>query len=508
MYSPESAASGSCETAAQRRDTPDDCSDHVPTTANSETPIAAKPASPACTERPASAPSARASAAGPDTITLIRTKKGRVLTVEGSRLKKNLLGAVGFLELANAGDFAANVWNTIPIPVYAVVFMAIGGTVAAIMSIFAFRDARASWHNARFLWRQRQFLHEERARRLANEKGDDAGDGAAPREKKCGVRDIDVLLDVSYREMGSEVINRWGMDVLMGSGAIMIAAGTFMAIDGANRKVWYASNLLSGYLGNTPITVFGLINSSWTFYIWRTAHHHKANAAMALRSSPALGRMRRRLWNVEVYAVMNGMATLMGGVGSMITATRWWGYIILIPVIISSMFCNVWWRKRVGYDRPFLSGGSLDGISTRELVDMLDFAVRAQHEIRRRTAAPLDGLIVNAGSLAPVVNFLIENDLLEAYCLCLAKDAKLLAVLFDPQATGLTITAAELLAVPEPYHPAMIQIAQDCVAKVGLRHFQHREWYIAEILGSHLCMGDLALYAEEEEDSSNEMQTL
>lgn len=45
-------------------------------------------------------------------------------------LRNSLLAMVGFLEAANASDFAANVWNQWPAPMFAMVLMGIGGVVA------------------------------------------------------------------------------------------------------------------------------------------------------------------------------------------------------------------------------------------------------------------------------------------------------------------------------------------------------------------------------------------
>src|SRR5690348_13388435 len=64
-----------------------------------------------------------------------------------TRLRNSLLAAVGFFELANAGDFAANVWNQVPAPKYAIALMAVGGAMALFMTYFAYRDARLSWLN-------------------------------------------------------------------------------------------------------------------------------------------------------------------------------------------------------------------------------------------------------------------------------------------------------------------------------------------------------------------------
>ena len=50
--------------------------------------------------------------------TFVRQKNGWI-PKEQYRLKNSLLAGVGLLELGNAGDFAANVWNQNPIPHFA-----------------------------------------------------------------------------------------------------------------------------------------------------------------------------------------------------------------------------------------------------------------------------------------------------------------------------------------------------------------------------------------------------
>ncbi|KAK7431288.1 hypothetical protein QQZ08_002059 [Neonectria magnoliae] len=253
---------------------------------------------------------------------------------QGLRFEHNLHWAVGLLELANSGDFAANIWNDTPVPVYAIVFMAVGGTAAAVLSVFALRDAGKAWHNIKFLRNQRRLSREHKTKQL--------NDGRL-------VHQANVLLDIATRELYTEVINRWGMNILMGGGAVLISVGTFLAIGGANPKVWLASNILSGYLGNAPIALYGIVNFVWAIIVCRKKQSHRIEAENKLKGTVAVLLLKRYCFNVQLYFAINGTASMVGGVGSMLTATRWWAYVILIPVIISAFFCNYWWRKRVGY---------------------------------------------------------------------------------------------------------------------------------------------------------------
>jgi len=72
---------------------------------------------------------------GCDPIAFIR-RKNRWTQKEQYRLKNSLLAGAGLLELANAGDFAANVWNTIPVPRFAMVLSTLLLNPALLLSAF------------------------------------------------------------------------------------------------------------------------------------------------------------------------------------------------------------------------------------------------------------------------------------------------------------------------------------------------------------------------------------
>lgn len=426
-----------------------------------------------------------------DTLTVVKHGRNKFAPAEQTRLRNSLLGIVGFLELANAGDFSANVWNEVPVPTHAVVLMAIGGTFALMMSVFAFRDALLSWPNVCMLREERRRLRHERAERLKEEDG-----------SRKQTRDLDVLLDVTKRELGIETINRFGLDLLMGSGAVMIGVGTFMAIGGANKKVWFASNLLSGYVGNAPLALYALINSAWACYICIRAGQHRAAAAASLgrkqkqgqgtgmgeKGHPVWAALRRRVRNVQIYTAMTGVASILGGVGSMMTATLWYGYVILIPVIVSSVLCNVWWRYGLGYDRPLFHDDARD-MSAASLTSEMEHVALAQDAFRRDPATAGAELGADLESLESVLEFIVANDLFEDFCLRLLGDKELAPGLFPVDRADFTIEAAGLLEAARK-QPAgrVLDAAKKCVREDGLRRFKSRERYLAEALMTCLYM--------------------
>ncbi|KPM40759.1 hypothetical protein AK830_g5824 [Neonectria ditissima] len=407
-------------------------------------------------------------APGLDQVTLSKGRR-RWSYPQGLRLEHNLHWAVGLLELANAGDFAANIWNDTPVPVYAIVFMAIGGTAAAVLSVFALRDAGKAWHNVRFLRNQRQLFREHKDKRL---------EGGQP------VQQLNVLLDITTRELYTEFINRWGMDILMGGGAVLISIGTFLAIGGANPKVWLASNILSGYLGNAPIALYGLVNFAWAMFVWRKKQSHRIAAKNRLKGTVAMLQVKRYCFDVHLYFAINGTAALIGGVGSMLTATRWWAYVILIPVIISSFFCNFWWRKRVGYDRPCLDLPA--GMDTNGLILALEFAAETRRVMEKYPSDALRHLVPDPSSLPQTLASLVEHGLFEAFAVKLVEDSHLFRIVCSPGTTRVEITVPGLLALPDPHQIAVLNLVGQFLRDEGPGHFQHRERFIAEVLGTYL----------------------
>ncbi|KAK7714667.1 hypothetical protein SLS63_011641 [Diaporthe eres] len=424
-----------------------------------------------------------------DTLPVVKRGRANFAPAKQTRLKNSLLGIVGFLELANAGDFAANVWNEVPVPTHAVVLMAVGGTFALVMSVFAFRDALLSWPNVCLLREQRRSLRRERAERLKEEDGS--------RKQQQQTHDLDVLLDVTWRELGTEAINRFGLDLLLGAGAVMIGVGTLMAIGGADRKVWFASNLLSGYVGNTPLALYALVNCAWACYVCTRAGQHRAAAAASLQRKhktgeqdhPAWAAVQRRARNVQLFAVITSVASILGGVGSMMTATMWYGYVILIPVIVSSVLCNVWWRYGLGYDRPLFSDEAQDNMSAASLMLEMEYVARAQDAFRRDPATAAGELHADLESLESVLGFIVANDLFEDFCLRVLRDKELASVLFPVDRASFDIEAAGLLeAAREQHADRVLSAAKKCVRQDGLRRFQSRERYLAEALMTCLYM--------------------
>ena len=297
-----------------------------------------------------------------DQVPLVR-RRGRFSLLHQQQFKNSLLASVGYLELANAGDFAANVWNTIPVPTFAAVLMGLGGTFALGMTLVAVQDFRLSCRNVKLLREERRHLQRLR---IYHSKHAEL------------TRLIDSRLGVGVREIGTEVVDRISMDLLMGSGSILVGVGTLMAIGGANHYVYQASNLLSGYIGNALAALFGLVNTIWSVYLIHRFRLHDKAVLSREPSDDIRRRLRTRFRRFQWHAIINSINGLVAGAASMVTATRWWGYVVLIPCIISLILCNYFWRKKLGYDRPVLDHVSVAKLQLSPLLEDLEYAIAMQ----------------------------------------------------------------------------------------------------------------------------------
>ncbi|KAI2678743.1 hypothetical protein CBS147317_2558 [Penicillium roqueforti] len=401
-------------------------------------------------------------------VVLVR-RRGRFRLLHQQQFKNSLLASVGYLELANAGDFAANVWNQTPVPKFAAVLMGIGGTLALGMVLVAIHDFRLSWINVKLLRAER--AHLQRLRKYHCKNAELA-------------RLIDSRLGVGVREIGTEVIDRIVMDVLMGFGSLLVGVGTLMAIGGANPHVFKASNLLSGYIGNGLAAVFGLFNAIWSGYLFHRFHVYNSAVFAREPSDDIRRRLHTRFRGFQWHAIVNGLNGLVAGAASMVTAERWWGYVVLIPCIISLILCNYFWRKQLGYDRPLFGHTSPTELP---LIEDLQYVIVMQRALADLEHS-LPQAIIHPGSLDSILHFIVRENMLEKYCESLARDKTthhLLASFpsLNTSPDQITVSLDTLFRLPPIHLELILEHAKRFLQTTGVRVFTYRERHLLELLG-------------------------
>lgn len=392
----------------------------------------------------------------PKTVTLKRSRRGRYRAVGHAALKNNLLAGVGFLELANAGDFAANVWNEIPVPRHAMILMAIGGPIALMMSLVAVRDFYLSSKNVLLLYAERQALL------------------SLPTDGKTAA-----VLGVNTRELGTESIDRMFMDLLMGFGALLVGIGTIMAIWGADHRVFLASNLLSGFVGNGFAAVFGLVNACWSGYL---VYRFQARYS-ACQSDPAVQtvrpKLRQRVRRFQWHAGVNGVNGLVAGMASMVTARMWWGYVVLIPTIIAMIAGNLFWRAKLGYDRPLMINADITAEEKEGGEDAVGDALDCLASIEAAQSRLPD--LAETGTSHAILAFLEDKQMLEYFLVWIARhwpDHRFFAA-----SETVDLSRDDLENGTQDEISRMEQECRQFLHDQAGRLLKHRERYLLELVG-------------------------
>ncbi|KAK0747353.1 hypothetical protein B0T21DRAFT_405989 [Apiosordaria backusii] len=451
-----------------------------------------------------------------------------------AKLRNNMLPALGFVELANAGDVAANVYNSTPIPITIVLCMVAGGTACFSLLFFLIFDAKRSWKNIcglreerRFLQNQQQPVDEQQdlEKGSADSKlahtfsGSDTSDssedekhyekGGSPNGNDDAARNwartIQCFLHINTQDLRSEIVYRFGMDIIIGVGVLMVSAGTWMATQGEDPYLFDLSNLLTGFLGNSPLALYAVVNMLWALYLDHTQRIKSRIVASSLFTDfpPGVTYTGDRLAEMistranylHIHVLLNGLPGLIAGAMSLATATQWWAYVVLIPCIVNSVMANRLWRHKIGYDRPFLTNIKLQPIKRDEILESLLLV-----DSRRRNLAATRWAAITM-PFCPLLQYIVEFSLFEQFCLrLLRKNPEMTRRYFQGDfekgdggtTTTVTIDAYQVLKLAE-YQPctrdALVQAARDTIWFDAKRGLESRERWLVEILECYLVLG-------------------
>lgn len=417
-------------------------------------------------------------------LELYQTPSGRLKPARQARLRNNLLASVGFLELANAGDFAANVFNETTVPRYALALMVVGALMSLSMIYFAVKDARLSYGNLRALREERNYLR--RQRELYR------GDSNMLQTVEC-------FMDMNTRESGTEMVDRIGMDILLGLSSLLVGVGTFMAMDGDHdSSLYYASNLMTGYVGNTPCAIFGVANIIWSSYVWKRARKQQRAAMNYVKDSTRMSQMlRNRTSSLQMHAALNGVTGVVAGAAAMVTATMWWGYVVLIPCIVTSGLVNIFWRRRLGYERPLVTH-HITSIDQDIVVEALRFADACRRRVmygkETDSKDAFMTLVQDPSSILSALEVIQKTNLFEEFCVRILKDEDLYRRLFESsgnQPGEIPIVDWDRLVASEDEQltQKLLNMAKDLINEAALKFYIYQERHLLELLGCYMCRG-------------------
>jgi hypothetical protein len=181
---------------------------------------------------------------------------------------------------------------------------------------------------------------------------------------------------------------------------------------------------------------------------------------------------------------------LVAGVAGMITFKYWWAYVILIPCIVASLFANLYYRMRIGYDR-YLMTNMPEALSaphnlSLELMDAHIFCVRL-----RQRALPTQ--ITALGNLEKpdmtVASTLLEsNRLFPLFCEWLFnKDERIGQRVFSSEDhPDQVVITGQNFAHADVDWGRFCSLFKDFLLDCGPRHFEGRRRYLLELMAYDL----------------------
>lgn len=369
---------------------------------------------------------------------------------------------------------------------YALVFMVLGGIAAFGMIYFSIRDGRLSIVNLRALRQERAYLREQLARHRE-----------IPGNANM-VRTIECFLDMNTRETGTELVDRIGMDTLLGTSSLLVGVGTLMATEGDHSSaVFSASNWFSGYIGNIPCAIYGVANLLWSSYVWARARKQQRAALNYVKGSTRISQMlRNRTSSIQMHAALNGITGIVAGMAALVTATMWWGYVVLAPCVVTSGLVNVFWRRCVGYERPLVLH-SITSIDQDIVLEALQHASSCRERIQRGQMAELmdafTTMVSNPDSLDCAVEVIRKNNMMEEFCRRLLQDKDVSPTLHSSYEVKNGVPAVDwpqLLATGDGlWQEIFLRVAKGTINELALKSFIYQERHLLEVLGCYMCRG-------------------
>jgi hypothetical protein len=246
--------------------------------------------------------------------------------------------------------------------------------------------------------------------------------------------------------------------------------------------------------------VFGLVNAIWSGYLLHRFHVHDGATFAREPSDDIRRRLHTRFRRFQWHAGINGLNGLVAGAASMVTAERWWGYIVLIPCIISLILCNYFWRKKLGYDRPLLEHTSPAEIQVTSPIEDLQYVIVMQRALADLEHS-LPHAIVQPKSLDSILRFIIRENMFETYCESLARDktTRDLLVAFPTLNTSsdqITVSFDALLRLPAGHLGLILEHAKRFLQTTGVLIFTYRERHLLELVGH-------AIYQDQQKSKKN-----
>lgn len=184
---------------------------------------------------------------------------------------------------------------------------------------------------------------------------------------------------------------------------------------------------------------------------------------------------------------MYGTAGFIVGMASLVSATMWWGYVIMAPCLIVTVYSNVVFRRSVCYDRITIQEMPL--VDLESLLSQLRGILSIRRILTGAGSTSLTHLNAKPMTFASALEFILRHGLFVDFCMRLIEDPALVTLLFGNATDELIIDSNNLLAMTGESEQRLRDLAMVCIGDVGVNFISRdHEVFLLDMLGSLLSV--------------------
>ena len=184
---------------------------------------------------------------------------------------------------------------------------------------------------------------------------------------------------------------------------------------------------------------------------------------------------------------MYGTAGFIVGLASLVSATMWWGYVILAPCLLVTVYSNIVFRRKICYDRVTIQEMPL--VDLESLLSQLRGILSIRRILTGAGSASLTNLNAKPMTFASALDFILRHGLFTDFCMRLLHDPALVAILFGDATDEIVIDSRYLLAFTGDSELRLRDLARVCIGDVGVTFISRdHEVFLLDMLGALLSL--------------------
>jgi len=184
---------------------------------------------------------------------------------------------------------------------------------------------------------------------------------------------------------------------------------------------------------------------------------------------------------------MYGIAGFIVGMASLVSATMWWGYVIMAPCLVITLYSNLVFRRKICYSRVTIQEMPL--VDLESLLSQLNGIISIRRILTGAGSASLTHLNAKPMTFASALEFILRHGLFGDFCMRLIQDPALVTMLFGDATDELIIDSKDLLACTGESELRLRDLARVCIGDVGVSFISRdHEAFLLDLLGSLLSI--------------------